>query len=178
MKIYVTSNQQFGRPGAIKAYGRPFADVEEMNQYMISQWNSVVTPEDTVFVIGNFVWDPETAERVARQLNGKIFVIPGEWDRAIKDITTDDDFTDQFKVTYMAIGIKEVRALNSVLTYWPMVEWPKKNKGWISYFGYPNKKYPSDHKKNIVNVACDYWDFKPVDIVKVNTLYKDPDLFE
>lgn len=177
MKIFVTSNQQFGRPGAIKAYGRPFSDVEEMNQYMIQQWNSVVGPEDTTFVIGNFVWDPETAERLANRLNGQIYVIPGEWDRAIQDITS-GDYVDGYKMKYLAIGIKEVRALKSVLTYWPMVEWPKKKKGWISYIGYPSKKYKSDHKNKVVNTQCDNWDFKPIDIAAINTLYNDPDLIK
>ena len=65
MKVYVTSNQQFGRTGAIKAYKRSFEDVSEMNNHLIKQWNSVVKDGDAVFVLGNLVWDPETGEEIS-----------------------------------------------------------------------------------------------------------------
>lgn len=177
MRLFVTSNQQFGRPGALNAYKRPFASVEEMNQHLVQKWNETVNPEDTVFVVGNFAWDPEVAERVSGELNGQIYVIPGEWDRAIKDVAdASGTYADGMKVQYMTIGIKELRTLGAVLTYWPMIEWPKKNKGWINFFGYPNKKYPSDHTKRVVNVSCDNWDFKPVEVANIIRLYDDPDL--
>ena len=86
MKIFVTANQQFGRFNAIKAYKRPFPSVEEMNFNLIKEWNSVVSPEDRVYVLGNFAWDPETAEMVFKQLNGDIIVVPGEHDKAIEEL--------------------------------------------------------------------------------------------
>jgi len=173
MKIFVTSNQQFGRQGAIKLFKRPFNDVEEMNQHLIDQWNSVVSKEDSVFVLGNFMWQPESGEKIAKSLNGSIFVIPGEYDKATKDIT---DLKSGVEVTYLSIGIKQLTALKSVLTYWPMLDWPKKDKGSISFIGHPSNKYKSDHKLKIANVRCDDWDFKPVDIQQIITLYNDPDL--
>jgi len=172
MKIFVTSNQQFGRPGAIKAYKRPFADVEEMDEYLAKQWNSVVNKGDTVFVLGNFAWDPESGERLVKLLNGNIYVIPGEWDRAAKDIS---DLAGS-SLTYHAIGIKEILGLKAVLSYWPLEDWPKKKKGFVSFIGHVNKKYKSDHKKHIVNVRCDNWDYKPIEIQQIVKLYNDPDL--
>lgn len=172
MKIFVTSNQQFGRPGAIKAYKRPFTDVEEMDEYLAKQWNSVVNKEDTVFVLGNFAWDPESGERLVKLLNGNIYVIPGEWDRASKDIS---DIAGS-SLTYHAIGFKEIPALKAVLSYWPLMDWPKKKKGSVSFVGHANKRYKSDHKKQIASVRCDDWDFKPIDIQQIVKLYNDPDL--
>jgi calcineurin-like phosphoesterase family protein len=60
-KIFVTSNLQLGRPGAIKKYNRDFADVDEMTDRLIRNWNEVVTKDDTVYHLGNFAWDPRTA---------------------------------------------------------------------------------------------------------------------
>jgi len=172
MKIFLTSNQQFGRAGAINAYKRPFADVDEMDEYLIAQWNRTVTHEDSVFVLGNFAWDPETAERLSKSLNGTIYVIPGEWDKAIKDITE----IQGSNISYINVGIKELPSLTSVLSYWPLNEWTKKKKGWVSFIGHPAKKYKSNHKENIANVRCDDWDFKPVEITQIVKLYNDPDL--
>lgn len=172
MKIFVTSNQQFGRAGSINAYKRPFSDVEEMDEYLVTQWNSVVGEKDTVFVLGNFAWDPESGENLSKILNGNIYVIPGEWDRASKDITG----LEGSNLIYHAVGIKELKGLDAVLSYWPLIEWPKKKKGAVSFIGHPNKKYKSDHKKKVVNARCDDWDFKPIDIQQMIKLYNDPDL--
>ena len=81
-KMFITSNQQFGRHNAIQEFQRDFISVESMDEYMIEQWNSVVQPDDMVYVAGNFAWDPETAEEVVKRLNGNIVVMAGVWDHA------------------------------------------------------------------------------------------------
>ena len=81
MQIFVTSNQQFGRPGAIKKYDRPFSSLDEMNETLIENWNLTVSPEDVVYVLGNFGWDPTTVENCINTLNGHIYFIEGEFDK-------------------------------------------------------------------------------------------------
>ena len=61
-KTFVTSNLQLGRPGAIKKYKRDFKDVDEMDAALIKAWNTIVTQNDTVYHLGNFAWDPRTAQ--------------------------------------------------------------------------------------------------------------------
>ena len=39
-----------------------------MNETLIENWNSVVIPEDVVYVLGNFAWDPTTAEETLTKL--------------------------------------------------------------------------------------------------------------
>ena len=87
MQIFVTSNQQFGRPGAIKKYDRPFSSLEEMNETLIENWNLTVSPEDVVYVLGNFGWDPTTVENCINTLNGHIYFIEGEFDKATVDVS-------------------------------------------------------------------------------------------
>jgi len=178
MKVFVTSNQQFGRPGAIKAYNRPFKNVQEMNAVLISKWNSAVSDGDVIFVLGNFAWDPEVAEELIKSLNGDIFVIDGEWDRPTSDLVKikGDVGVKTGKIRYVSDGIKVLGNVKSVLSYWPMTDWPRKKKGYISFIGHPNKKYKSDHKNKVVNVSCDAWDYKPIEMKNIVTLYNDPDL--
>jgi calcineurin-like phosphoesterase family protein len=170
MKTFVTSNQQFGRPGAIKSYKRPFEDVQEMNQALFESWNEVVSPEDTVYVLGNFAWDPETAEHFLRSLNGTIINIDGEFDSAIEELSEtavglDIDYFD---------GILEfMPEENAVLSYWPLLEWPGKSKGSYSVVGHPNKKYRSNHKTKTVNCCCDFWEYKPVELSKIIELFNE-----
>ena len=65
---------------------RGFASAEEMNAYMIRQWNSRVRSCDEVVVLGDFSmgYGPQTNE-VLRQLRGKIYLIEGNHDRYLKD---------------------------------------------------------------------------------------------
>ncbi len=176
MKIFLTSNQQFGRPSALKTNKRPFDSMTDMHDFMIKQWNSTVSKKDAVFVLGNFVWDPEIGEQVLAALNGEIYVIEGEYDRASEEIVELKKHDDK-KIRFISDGIKKMLKTKSVLSYWPLADWPKKKQGFISFIGHPNyKKYKSSHKSKIVNVCCDAWDFKPIDLTKLTTLYNDPDL--
>lgn len=169
MTIFLTGNQQFGRKGAIRAYKRPFGSVEEMNQHLVEQWNSTVSEGDVVFVLGNLAWDPETAEIILPQLNGLIFALQGEFDKAIQDVEN----SPSVNVEYLTEGIKLAPEVMMCLSYWPLGEWPGKKKGWTSVIGYPNKKYRASHKQNVLNVACDFWNFKPVDAKSVLGLFDE-----
>lgn len=174
MKIFVTANQQFGRFNAIKTYKRPFPSVEEMNFNLIKEWNSVVSPEDRVYVLGNFAWDPETAEMVVSQLNGDIIVVPGEHDKAIEEL--DEMKNNLINVKFREFDIEFISEIGVTVSYWPLSEWPLKSKGIPSVIGYPGSKYKSDHKKNIINCNCDLWDYKPIEISKILSLFKDKDI--
>lgn len=71
-------------------YGpRDFDSVEEMNQFMIDHWNSVVTNNDTVFVLGDFFdFDNCTDDEmcsVLDNLQGNIILIAGNHDRGHLD---------------------------------------------------------------------------------------------
>ena len=163
MKIFVTSNQQFGRNGAIDAYERPFSSVNEMNFELIDRWNSVVSDEDMVYVLGNFAWDPESAEIAVKSLHGNIVFLNGEYDNAIEEII---EIMDSESFSFLYNSIEELPELNVVLSYWPLLDWPEKNKGSYSVVGHPDKKYQTNHKTNVINCACDFWNFKPIEITK------------
>ena len=60
-KIFMIADTHFGDENIIKFEGRPFKSVKEMNQTMIENWNSVVSDEDTVFVLGDFSIDNRTS---------------------------------------------------------------------------------------------------------------------
>ena len=170
MKVFVTSNQQFGRKGAIRAYKRPFIDTDDMDLQLTNIWNSVVGIDDIVYVLGNFAWDPTTAEDMLKRLNGTIVLVEGEHDSAILDLS-------KRKVMPKDCGLVEPLFASPTekiaISYWPMHEWPGKSKGYYHFFGFPNKKYKTDHKKKVVNVACDFWGYKPKSLDSIMDLFND-----
>jgi calcineurin-like phosphoesterase family protein len=46
-----------------------------MNSTLIKNWNNKVKKNDVVFHLGNFAWDPVTARKVLKKLNGKIYFL-------------------------------------------------------------------------------------------------------
>ncbi len=68
--FYVTSDTWFGRSQILQIANRNFKNVEQMNRDMVKEWNKVVNKDAIVFHLGNFAWDPDTAEKVLKKLNG------------------------------------------------------------------------------------------------------------
>lgn len=69
---------------------RGFADVEEMNRYMIDKWNQKVRENDEVVVIGDLSWgNAEQTSMLVRQLKGKLYLIRGNHDNFVSKTTMD-----------------------------------------------------------------------------------------
>ena len=47
-KIFVTSDLHFGHRNILKFCNRPFSDIKEMSEKLISNWNEVVGKNDIV----------------------------------------------------------------------------------------------------------------------------------
>jgi len=62
---------------------RPFASIEEHDETLISRWNAVVRPEDTVWHLGDFCYRcPEARARsVFRRLVGQRRLVRGNHDK-------------------------------------------------------------------------------------------------
>lgn len=69
---------------------RGFANVEEMNEYMINKWNQKVRKNDEVVIMGDLSWgNAEETSQLTRQLNGKLYLIQGNHDRFVSKTTMD-----------------------------------------------------------------------------------------
>lgn len=65
---------------------RGFSSEEEMNAFMIRQWNAHVTPKDEVYILGDFSTSTGRAtSEVLRQLDGKKYLIEGNHDQFLRD---------------------------------------------------------------------------------------------
>lgn len=83
MSVFVISDTHFQHE-RICTYcpeSRLFDTVEEMNEAIVKNWNSVVSPDDTVYHLGDCFMGPlETVAKYGSRLNGKVHVIPGNHD--------------------------------------------------------------------------------------------------
>ena len=84
MNTFLISDTHFGhqlmvRPDSKGNTIRPFSSLEEMNEIMIANWNSVVRPKDTVWHLGDVVIN-RSYLHLAGRLNGTKRLIMGNHD--------------------------------------------------------------------------------------------------
>lgn len=79
--LWFTSDTHWCHQKIIEFCNRPFSSVEEMNEKLIENWNSVVKPTDTVFHLGDFCFGGSQAwNSILDRLNGNILLIKGNHD--------------------------------------------------------------------------------------------------
>lgn len=80
-RVFFTSDTHFYHANIINFCGRPFKNVEVMNETLIANWNSVVGPDDIVFHLGDFCLGGSAEwANILNRLNGKIYLIVGNHD--------------------------------------------------------------------------------------------------
>ena len=181
MRTFYTADLHFGHRNIIGYCGRPYANVDEMNEALIDNWNLVVKPEDEVYVLGDVALGKiaETLPLVQR-LNGDKFLVPGNHDRCWDGHSR---VRDRDREMYEEVGF-------SILPSWwwytlplPDGDVERVRVSHMPYVGdsHDNDRYaehrPVDsghwllhghvHEKWVkndrqVNVGVDAWDYKPV----------------
>ncbi len=81
MKYYIADCHFFHNNLNHQMDHRGFPNVEEMNEYMITQWNKKVRDKDEVYILGDFSWGKaEETMQLLEQLKGKLYMIRGNHD--------------------------------------------------------------------------------------------------
>ena len=82
MRYYIADLHFFHAAMNQRMDRRGFANVEEMNEYMIAKWNGKVRKNDDVVIIGDLSWgNAEETNALLKRLNGRLYLIQGNHDR-------------------------------------------------------------------------------------------------
>lgn len=177
-KVYFTSDTHFCHANIIKFCNRPFKDVEDMNETLIANWNSVVGHNDIVFHLGDFCFGgPAEWKRILDRLNGKIYLIAGNHD--IKNLA--QSCRERFVQVIMQMHI-EVGKHKIYLNYYPFLCYGGAYRGTWQLFGHVhtsmnsagidaprlNMLFPTQY-----DVGVDNNNFTPVSYNKVRAIIQD-----
>lgn len=144
--------------------------VIENNEHIIQNWNSTVGKDDVVYVLGGF--GICELYHIAIRLNGKIHFLNNYFNsdessfiNEMKDAirkSSDPMIGNKFKFETNQIVV--LKDLDSVLSYFPLEDWPGKLSGTYCFHGINNTMNINEH-----NISCisSMWDFKPVEISQV-----------
>lgn len=95
MSNYYISDTHFGHSNIIDFDHRPYKNVQEMDKILINNWNSIVSNEDTVYILGDFCWLKEDKWiEYLNQLKGKKQLIRGNHDLKNMSTTLKSKFED------------------------------------------------------------------------------------
>jgi calcineurin-like phosphoesterase family protein len=80
---FFTSDLHLGHTNILKYDPRPFATIEEHDETLIQNWNSIVKPQDRVYLLGDVTWylRKEKIIETLNRLHGRIYLIRGNHDK-------------------------------------------------------------------------------------------------
>lgn len=78
--IYFIADLHFDDENIIAYENRPFDHILEMNENLIHNWNSVVSKDDEVYVLGDFVAEGRNLVFFLENLNGRKYLVKGNHD--------------------------------------------------------------------------------------------------
>ena len=167
--IYFTSDLHFGHSNIIRHCNRPFRSVKHMDDVLIQNWNTKVSNNDEIYILGDFTMeDADTAHRYFTLLNGKKYLIRGNHDKFAGDYER-----------YMedVIWIKDYYVLSYqkrkfILFHYPILEWEDYGKDSIHLYGHIHNNMKSVERvkmlgKNACNVGVDVNHYAPVSIEEI-----------
>ncbi len=86
MRYYIADLHFFHEAMNTRMDCRGFASAEEMNAYMLAQWNRKVRKNDEVVILGDLSWgDAKETNLLLERLNGRLYLIQGNHDRFLKN---------------------------------------------------------------------------------------------
>ena len=171
MKTFFTSDTHFYHTNIIEYCNRPFSDVQDMNDKMINNWNSVVGPNDLVYHLGDYCFGNEQKIReINSRLNGHIVLVHGNHDeRIVKDSQYRNNYrqypiSDRFQAIVPFLEAK-VEGTTITMCHFALKVWNRSHHGKISLYGHSHGTHPGNSQQ--LDVGSDCWDYKPVTLEQI-----------
>ena len=164
--IFVISDTWFNR----LLVNEPNANVVETNEHIVKNWNETVSKEDKVYILGGLgIGD---LYHILIAMHGEIHILNNIFNEDEKmylqemkeAIAKSSDPSIANKFVFEDNQILVLNELDSVLSYYPIEEWPGKSSGTYCFHGFNESMNITDR-----NIACCslMWDGKPVNIKEV-----------
>lgn len=142
---------------------RPFSSIEEHEDALITLHNSIVAPDDEVYVVGDVCFDPSRMHRV-REFNGKKILIKGNHDRK----ASDEEFSKYFeRIVPEGDGIElDYNDMKLFITHYPTRARPDR----FNLVGHIHAFWKV--QLNSLNVGVDVHHFRPLPLDRVPFFFK------
>lgn len=175
---YYTGDLHFGHNTVLKFDNRPFKDIDEMDRVLIDNWNSRITKNDQVYILGDLALHNEKPYSwYLSQLKGQKHLIVGNHDRKLlKDSEAMQHFVS---VDYYLELTDEKKRL--IMSHYPIAEWNGFYRESYHLYGHihNNTKGVYQYMKQFdkaLNVGCMINGYMPVtfnELIINNQIFKE-----
>jgi calcineurin-like phosphoesterase family protein len=166
---YYWSDPHFGHRNVIEYEKRPFADITEMNETMIANYNSVVGANDRCVWVGDcFLTGIAQAQQIMERLNGIKIVVLGNHDKRPNQM-----LKAGFAFACYEMKVK-IAGYDVLISHYPYADEtdtrhetkyqdrrPLNTGLWLIH-GHSHSNGWGKFKDRMVNVGVDLWGFTPV----------------
>lgn len=168
--LYFISDTHFQHDRSFIYQSRGFNSIEEMNNTIINNWNSTVTDEDDIYVLGDFFLgtDLEFVKNTLDILNGRIHLIIGNHDTPTKiEIYKNHPNIIDIQYAYQIKYNKRMFYMSHYPTLTASLE-QDCHRALFNLFGHTHSrdKFYND-MPFMYNVACDAHNSTPVSIEEI-----------
>lgn len=206
MAIFFTSDQHFAHINIMKyekdnrvdLNGNSFNSIDDMDYYIIDRWNEKITPEDTVYLLGDTSFKEQVIRNYLHSLNGNIELVCGNHDPYFKNffygsagLVNDVIYRAKnagFNNIHKKINLN-IEGLGRVkMSHFPFISKnenpeysryldlrPKDDGCDILLHGHVHSKWKiaySNKGTPMVNVGVDFWGLSPVGLEEIIKLVK------
>ena len=174
MKRFLIADLHFGHENVIKYASRPFANAEEMNKRLIELWNSAVSNDDLVYVLGDFTLSRrmDVIKNLVNSLNGRKILIMGNHDTRKPKHYVECGFEVATRKPMMVEpGV--------ILMHEPFIDSSFIAPNYIYFFGHVHvNKTLMDEYPNCMCVSVERIDYRPINLDEcIRKLKKHNDLY-
>ena len=167
MRTFFTSDSHFGHDNIIRHCKRPcrehpFQDGAQMDRALMDAWNSVVSPGDVVYHLGDFSLRPAAViSDLLKKLHGIKHLIVGNHDRV-------DEISGcrlQGWASMREMAKISVDGHSVFLCHYPMREWPGMWQGTVHLYGHVHGNLQP--LPGSMEVGADVWGGKPIQMAEI-----------
>ncbi len=156
--MYFTGDTHFCHKNIIRYCNRPFTNMDEMNRFIINEWNKTVGEKDIIYHLGDFAWrNLKAAEEILKQLKGRKFLCIGYHDKKILKLA---GYFEDIKESFL---IKIGKNQFIFLSHYLHKIWPKSHHGSWHLFAHSHSGMNAyaEQEGKLLDVGVDGHNFRP-----------------
>jgi len=167
-KVFFTADLHVGSKNIIGYCNRPYTSVEEMDEALITNWNSTVRTKDIIFILGDVIWGTQNYSTVMSKLNGQKHLILGNHDnkQVYKKLMIDGVIQSMNQVKGITIDNNYIW-----MSHYCHRTWNGSHRGSFHLFGHSHSTLKTTNRS--MDVGVDNCNYKPISYDEVYELLKD-----
>lgn len=178
-KVFFTSDLHLDHGNIIDYQGRPFKNKDHMNHSIIDKWNEVVSPHDTVYILGDVALASEgKTYHLIHKLNGNLYLVRGNHDKSVLKKQYNRDRFEQIDGA-LSIKLKDPNVLPKgqliYLHHYSCRVWEKSHEGSWHLYGHSHSEIEDFPWGKSMDVGVDnayklFGEFRPFTFFEIKNI--------